>query len=193
MTQGPGGIHRARRAAVGSARAGHHPSSAARAAEPLTGPVRVREAMTVPVVQLAPHDALAVALARLRNADVTGGPVVSEDGQVLGVLSERDIAKAVGARWLSSRPLEVLDLVLPGSPWARPDALRSLREGLQGLLVEDAMTTPPETVEADAPLGEAVRRMKLRRVNRLPVVQDGRLVGILTRRDLLGHWPLSRT
>lgn len=156
-------------------------------------PSTVREAMTAPVVQLAPRDTLAVALSRLRNANVSGGPVVSTEGRVLGVLSERDIAQSVGARWLSSRPMEVLDLVLPGSAWSRPDALRNLREGLQNLRVEDAMTTPPEVVEAKAPLGEAIRRMKVRHVNRLPVVEGGRLVGIITRRDLISCWPVEGT
>lgn len=153
--------------------------------------VLVREVMTLPVVQFAPEDTLAVALARLRNAQVSGGPVVAPDGRVIGVLSESDIARSVGARWLTTRPMEVLDLVLPNSPWSRPDALRDLREGLQTLTAKDAMTRPAEVVEATAPITEAVRRMKVRRVNRLPVVDQNRLVGILARRDLLGHWPVS--
>ncbi|MDE1819743.1 MAG: CBS domain-containing protein [Euryarchaeota archaeon] len=160
-------------------------------ASPLLPYVTVREAMNVPVVQIAPQDNLAVALARLRNGGVSGAPVVALDGQVLGVLSERDIAHSVGSRWLTSRPLEVLDLLLPTSPWSRPDAMRDLREGLRSLKAEDAMTSPAETIDASAPLGEAVRRMKARRVNRLPVVEGGRLVGIVTRRDLLGHWPIA--
>lgn len=151
----------------------------------------VRERMTEKVVVVEPTDTLATALARLRLAHVTGCPVVDPEGGVVGMLTERDIAHGLGTHRLSSRPFEALDLVLPGSPWGRPEVLRGLQEALHRLTVEDAMSSPAETIEADASVGEAVHRMKLHRVNRLPVVEAGRLAGILTRGDLLFPAPTT--
>ena len=109
---------------------------------------------------------------------------------MVGVLSEKDIAVALGEDWVRLRPRAVMDLVLGVFPWSRPDALRELRDRLTRLTVEVAMTRPPEVVEAEASLGEAAWRMRQRGVNRLPVVEEGRLVGIIARRDLMGAWPL---
>ena len=51
--------------------------------------------------------------------------------------------------------------------------------------VGEAMTAPAVTIDADRPLREAAARMVDDKVNRLPVVHDGRLVGIVTRADLV--------
>lgn len=151
--------------------------------------VRVRDIMVTPVVSLAAHDCLGVALARLRDAKVSGCPVVDDRGKVVGVLSERDIATALGEDLVRSRPQAIMDLVVGEFPWSQPDAIREFRSRLNELTVEKAMTRPAEVVDADAPLGEAAWRMRARGVNRLPVVEHGRLVGIIARRDLVGAWP----
>jgi CBS domain-containing protein len=151
--------------------------------------MRVRDVMISAVVTLAPHDPLATALSRLRAAKVSGCPVLSQQGEVLGVLSERDIATALGEDLVRSRPQAIMDLVVGEFPWSQPDAIRELRSRLNDLQVEQAMTRPAEVVEADAPLAEAAWRMRQRGVNRLPVVDHGRLVGIIARRDLVGAWP----
>ena len=59
------------------------------------------------------------------------------------------------------------------------------RSKLEARLVGEAMTTPALTIEAHLPVSLAARRMIERGVNRLPVVEDGKLVGIVTRADLV--------
>jgi CBS domain-containing protein len=51
--------------------------------------------------------------------------------------------------------------------------------------VKDAMTTKVITVEEDAPVGEVVDIMQRREINRVPVVRHGKLIGIITRNDIL--------
>jgi CBS domain-containing protein len=64
------------------------------------------------------------------------------------------------------------------------DLLRTETDG-GARVVGEAMSTPVQTIEASRPLAEAARRMLLEHVNRLPVVEDGKLVGIVTRADLV--------
>lgn len=163
----------------------------AAAAKPKAPGTTVRDVMTQVVVTLAPHDTLATALSRLRGRGVSGCPVITTEGEVVGVLSEKDIATVLGEDWVRSRPKAIMDLVLGEFPWSAPDALRALRSRLTELTVEQAMTQPAEVVEASAPVAEAAQRMTQRGVNRLPVVEEGRLVGIIARRDLIGNWPTS--
>ena len=59
------------------------------------------------------------------------------------------------------------------------------RSKLDARLVGEAMTTPAVTIESHRPVSVAARRMLERGVNRLPVVEEGKLVGIVTRADLV--------
>ena len=60
-------------------------------------------------------------------------------------------------------------------------------------LVRDWMSTPPITIDADATLPEACEIMRTHQIRRLPVVEDGKLVGIVTRGDLRGAQPSEAT
>jgi CBS domain-containing protein len=59
--------------------------------------------------------------------------------------------------------------------------------------IADWMSAPPIVISPATTLGEAQHLMEARRVRRLPVVQDGRLVGIVTWGDLRGAWPSTAT
>lgn len=134
--------------------------------------MKVRELMTSPVVSVEPKASLREAAAMLVEHRVSGLPV-TVDREVVGVLSEADIvAKASGV--------------------ARNDGLLSwlfepdVREAKStALTVEEAMSSPAITVAPTRPVHEAARRMVSDGVNRLPVVEDGKLVGILTRADIV--------
>lgn len=106
---------------------------------------------------------------------VSGLPVVDQHGRVLGVISEGDIVAkealmSEGRRRLLVRLLDA-------------DPLRELK--LDARTAGGAMTAPAVTIGPRRPVSEAARLMLDEGVNRLPVVGDGRLVGILTRSDLV--------
>lgn len=149
----------------------------------------VGDVMTRQVTQLAPQQSLRSAIAALRRDGVSGSPVVLADGTVIGVLSESDIVGALNQAWMSTRPLALLDLLVPDSTSTRPEILEDLRARLGRMTVAQAMTRSPAVVEEGASLAQAARLMKERSVNRLPVLREGHLVGVIGRRDLIGAWP----
>lgn len=131
--------------------------------------------MTQDVITVAPGTSLKVVAAMLVEARISGVPVCDGEGRVLGVVSEADIIwKTQGYHAERSRFLRwIVDKT--GGDFVRLDARNA----------GDAMTAPALTVGPDADVTSAARLMVERRVNRLPVVENGRLVGIVTRADLV--------
>ena len=132
--------------------------------------------MTRDVVTVRPDATLKEAARMLVARRISGMPVVDGDGRVIGVLSEGDLLfKQRGARernggvlgWLVDRGHEGED--------AKLDAH----------VVEDAMTAPAIAIDAGWSLTAAAERMLSNGVNRLPVLRGDRLVGIVTRADIV--------
>ncbi|HOB35621.1 MAG TPA: CBS domain-containing protein [Bacillota bacterium] len=142
--------------------------------------VRVSEIMTRDVVTLKPEHSLAEAARLLLDSGVSGAPVV-EGERVVGMLSEKDLL----ATRITPRPPRYLELL--GGIIFLDDVGRfqSQLEKTAAVTVEQVMTRDVATVEADAPIEEAAGIIVRRGVNRVPVVENGRLVGIVTRSDVL--------
>ncbi|MFP3986988.1 CBS domain-containing protein [Streptomyces sp. E11-3] len=115
----------------------------------------VREVMTPGVVAVGP-DASLVEAAQLMRARDIGDVLVAADGQVLGVLTDRDIT------------------------------LRAVAIGADPLTIsaQTVCTPAPVLVEAQAPVSSAVSLMREHAVRRLPVVENGRPVGMVSLGDL---------
>jgi CBS domain-containing protein len=115
----------------------------------------VKGVMSSPVVSVAPHATVAQALRAMIDHDI-GAVVVAEGDMPLGVFTERDVTR------------RILD-----------------DEDLLGRAVEEAMSSPVITVGPDDEVIFVFRLMADKGIRRLPVVEDGRMIGILTERDLL--------
>lgn len=139
--------------------------------------MKVRDVMTAGVISVAPETSLRE-LARLLNEhQISGVPVVDGDGACVGVISEADLlAKQVGRPQSRHHPL---DWIL--GERSDPEELRRRAATTAG----QAMSAPVITIDADRPLREAAALMVDRRVNRLPVLSGGTLVGMITRADLV--------
>jgi CBS domain-containing protein len=138
----------------------------------------VRDAMTRHVVTVRADTPLKEVAQVLIDAGVSGLPVVDDRGTVLGVVSEADfLVKGQGALAVRHRRLERL---LGESP-----ATRRQRTKVDARTAGEAMTSPAVTIEPIRSLQEAASVMIQHRVNRLPVVDRDRLVGIVTRADLV--------
>jgi CBS domain-containing protein len=124
--------------------------------------MKARDIMTRPVVRVGPGTPVREAIVLLTEHCVAALPVVGAEDAVLGVFTEAD----------------------------------ALRSGVAGrgpapdVLVGSMMTTPAETVGLDTDVTEIARRMLGDRLRSVPVVDDGVLVGIVSRRDMLS--PLVR-
>ena len=151
------------------------PTAQIRARSVLVGDVMTRGVLTVrPTAKY--HEIVNLLL----DYDISGLPVVDPDGQLVGIVSEADLIskeayeRADGRR----RHLGLLRDQLLGrdTGWVHKSAARDARE---------MMTSPVRTVAPDDDLATAARIMLEGHLKRLPVVRDGKLVGILARHDLL--------
>ena len=138
--------------------------------------VRVGDVMTRDVVSVTPDTPLKDVAAALVERGISGLPVCDADGAVVGVLSEADMLVKQGGSPERSGGLFAWLVETASAP-----DLAKLRAHTAG----EAMTSPAVTVETASPVSEAARTMVSLGVNRLPVVEDGRLVGIVTRADLV--------
>jgi CBS domain-containing protein len=137
--------------------------------------MRVEDVMSRDVVTVAASTPLKEVAELLVEHGVSGLPVVDDEGGVLGVVSEGDIvAKERGV----GEPAAHSYYWLFG-PDEHDAAKRDARTAAE------AMTSPAVTVRPQRAVAEAARLMVERGVNRLPVVVGGKLVGIVTRTDLV--------
>jgi CBS domain-containing protein len=120
----------------------------------------VAEVMKQEVLTVAPEDSIGEAAAKMTEADV-GAVVVSDFGRVIGILTERDVMRAVARRTHSS--------------------ITRVREW---------MTSDPVTAPHDMDAQEAARTMLEHGFRHLPVMQDGRAVGIVSLRDI-ARWAIA--
>jgi len=136
--------------------------------------MKVNDLMTTDVITVTPETSLRDAARVLEENEISGVPVVDEGEAVVGVLSEADVVvKASG---------EVPGTRLLG--WLLESDM-GLEEKIRAHTVGDAMSAPAITIRRDRPIHEAAKVMAAEGVNRLPVVDGGRLVGIVTRADVV--------
>ncbi len=128
----------------------------------------VRDLMTRDVKTLLAVDRLAVVDDLMRLGHIRHLPVVTADARVVGIVSQRDLFRAA----VSS----VLDFDRGAE-----------RDWFAKIPVATVMTTDVITIAPDAPIRAAVELMLARRIGCLPVVEDGRLVGLVGETDCLRH------
>jgi CBS domain-containing protein len=144
-----------------------------------------QDIMTRDVATVRKDASLLDALAIMRVRDVSGLPVVDAGGKVVGVLSERDIGRAAVRHGEVDRVEGGLDLLL-AYLLRKPEAtLKKIREILSGHRVESVMSRKLHSVSPDASLETVVNELVKHHVHRLPVLDGDKLVGIVTRDDVL--------
>ncbi len=129
--------------------------------------LKVRDVMTADPTTLKRNDKLTLADDIMRLGRVRHLPVLDDDGQLLvGIVTQRDLFRDALAQALG---------------YGR-DAQRKI---LDTLAVKDVMATEVVTIRPDASLAYAARLLTERKIGCLPVVENGRLVGILTEGDFV--------
>lgn len=137
----------------------------------------VRDVMTTQVRSVRTDTPLKEVARLLVEHRISGLPVVDDAGAVVGVVSEADFL--VKEDLPPERHSRFGWLTGASRAEAHDRALRV------ATTAGEAMTSPADTIEADRPLFEAARRMAEAKRNRLPVVEGGALVGIVTRADVV--------
>ncbi|MBQ7608949.1 MAG: CBS domain-containing protein [Desulfovibrionaceae bacterium] len=131
--------------------------------------------MSTPVLSIRPSMTCADAVRFFDEHNISGAPVALEDGQIVGVLSETDIARLVGGTRRPS-PMHLLKAVLEKP--IEPNAL--------SVPVDTIMTKEAICVQKETSLAAMLDIIHTKAINRLPVIDaDKKLVGIVSRTDLL--------
>ena len=140
--------------------------------------MRATDVMSTPVVAAGPQITVKNVARMMINHRVSGIPIIEEDGQLIGIITEGDLLRRVetGTERQRSRWSEWF---LPNSR-AAADYVKS-----HARRVADIMTRDLVTVDEFAALGEIADLMEQHRIKRVPVVHGGKLVGIVSRADLL--------
>ena len=132
----------------------------------MSAKARVRDLMSTEVATLHRNDQLSIADDVMRLGRIRHLPVLDDEEQVVGIVSQRDLFRGALARALGY-------------------GAHAQQKLLGQLLVKEIMTNDPISIAPDAPLAEAARLMLERKVGALLVVEAGRLVGILTESDFV--------
>ena len=129
----------------------------------------VKQLMSTSVVTIDEQASCREAVALMSRYKIRHLPVVTRQGLVCGILTDRDLRHHL----------------------FRPDIFRTIGTGisverlLSNVSVREAMSSPVISVEPEADLEEATRRMLEDKLGSLPVIEQGRIVGIITETDLL--------
>jgi CBS domain-containing protein len=137
----------------------------------LPAEITVRELMTERPRTVTPDAELVDAARTMVRLGIRGLPVVDADERIVGMLGERELMRIFQSGYLQDGR---------GGP-AQPSG----PSGLKGLTVRDAMTRQVLCVSPDQPLAEVAAVMANKDVERVPVVRQGRIVGLLTRGDIV--------
>jgi len=139
--------------------------------------MKVKDVMTTDVLTVREDTSFKDTVELLVENRVSGAPVIDHDGRLVGLVTEADLVSKEAFDLRHRRPLAaVADLIAGVSRWSGKAA---------GLTARDVMTHRVVTAAPGESLRSVARRMLDLGVKRLPVVEDGRLVGIISRQDLL--------
>jgi CBS domain-containing protein len=153
-------------------------------------PVTAADVMTREVITVTPATPIAE-FARLCAEDrISGAPVVSVEGRLVGVVSKTDLIPRLlegtlrtGGRGDLRALFNIEDDEFGAMPGAAEEGEEDLGAVEEIMQAEVVTVAPGESVEAIA------RRMAKERIHRVLVVREGRILGIITSLDLLGHFP----
>lgn len=135
--------------------------------------MKAGEIMTLGAATVRPETSLGEAARLMVEHRISGLPVVDAAGKLVGMITERDFLRGDGGerpRWIAA----ILD---------RPP--EEVASELEARRVEEAMSRDVVSVGSEASVGEIVDIMERRNVRRLPVVADGKVVGIVSAANLL--------
>ena len=140
--------------------------------------MRAHQIMTINVITVSPETSLVAVAETMLNHHLSGLPVLDRTGALVGIVSESDFMHRaeIGTQRKRSRWLQFV--VGPGR-----EADEFVRE--RGRKAEDIMTRDVRTVDEETTLERIVSLMESYHIKRMPVMQDQKLVGMVTRANLL--------
>ena len=150
--------------------------------------LKVRDLMTTQLVTLQPTDTVKKAAIKFAVDNISGAPVVDNRNHLLGILSENDILNTI-LKYQIALDDENHDSVIltysMDSPTETDDILKKVSEEISNLEVSAIMTRTVLRTTPDTTIMEVLRAMIEMKVNRVPVVEKGVVIGIISRGDII--------
>jgi CBS domain-containing protein len=138
----------------------------------------VADLMKQPAMTVRPDTTLMDAARIMLANRISGLPVVDAAGQLVGMVTEDDLLKRAELDTEGGQPGWLKTIFFPSATAA--DYVRT-----HGRQVEEVMSRHPLTVTKQTPLADVTALMHGKRIKRLPVIEDGRVIGIISRADIL--------
>jgi CBS domain-containing protein len=149
--------------------------------------MKIKEVMNKDVIVCASDDTLGILADMFKKNHISGIPVVDK-GKVVGLVSETDLIKLFkipeysNDLWLPS-PFEIIEI--PIRNLVKLEETKKFFENMKLRPVKDIMTKTVHAISPDEDLEDASTMMVKYDVNRLPVIENGKLVGIVARSDII--------
>ena len=140
--------------------------------------MKAKDVMVRDVVTAHPDMKVSEAIELLAQHDVSALPVVDDDDRVVGVISEADLVRREEIGSVKHRPWW-LEAITPATTLAEEFAKA------HGRRVEEVMSSDVVSAGEDASLAEIAALLEKRRIKRVPIIEDGKLVGIVSRSNLI--------
>lgn len=141
--------------------------------------MKASDIMTEKVITASPDESVLSIVQKMLDNGISGVPVVDEDGQVAGIVSEGDLLHRPETETVGRPRSWWLDLFV--GPETRANEFLKTH----GTRASDIMTAPAVTATEDESAADIARKLERHRIKRVPIVRDGRLVGIVSRANLL--------
>jgi CBS domain-containing protein len=143
--------------------------------------LRVKDIMTSDVITVSPETEILQAARIMVEKRINGIPVLDGNGKVVGILCQSDLVSQQ-----KSVPIPSLFSLMDGfMPLTSLKKIEKEVEKIAALTVDQAMTHKPTTVSPETGIEEVASLMVDRNFHTLPVVKDGRLVGVVGKEDIL--------
>jgi CBS domain-containing protein len=140
--------------------------------------MKAADIMTRNVVTTRPEANISEAIALLTEHDLSALPVVNESGEVVGIVSEADLMCRLRNEGDKRHPWW-MEAVTPAATLAGEFAK------MHGQKVHEVMTTEAISASEEASLGSLAALLEKKRIKRVPILRDGKLIGVVSRTNLL--------
>jgi CBS domain-containing protein len=144
--------------------------------------MNARQIMTPNPVTVGPGSTIAEVARLLVEHRISGLPVVNGNSEVLGIVTQTDL-------FLKQKrvPFSMTSAPVLFDEWADPQQLPEQFHAAEGKTVEEIMTRDVICADVDSEVGALASLMMEHHVKRIPILENGKLAGIVTRHDLIQH------
>jgi CBS domain-containing protein len=148
--------------------------------------LKVKDVMSKPVTTITIDTPVKDAAAMLADKNISGAPVMEGD-KIVGIFTEADVLRSLKTMKKDLRLVypSISSLGIAFQEEVTQREILEAYEEIGNLPVKDVMSREVVTVDADIPLNEAISKMVLKGIHRLPVLDKNTLVGIVTRGDII--------